>query len=79
MAVRTTSQEFDRCRAILTELLIADAPPREADPQQTTTGDNMLLALADRYGVSGETTALPLWGPAAVATPPTPRAGCRAR
>ena len=59
MAVRTTSQELERSRATLTELLIADQPPRDADPKQTTTGDNMLLALADRYGVSRETTALP--------------------
>ena len=59
MAVRTTSDELQRSRATLTELLMADQPPRDADPKQTTTGDNMLLALADRYGVSRETTALP--------------------
>ncbi|MGH3981607.1 MAG: formate dehydrogenase subunit alpha [Pseudonocardiaceae bacterium] len=59
MAVRTTSDELHRSRATLTELLIADQPPRDADPKQTTTGDNMLLALADRYGVSREITALP--------------------
>lgn len=59
MAVRTTSEELERSRATLTELLIADQPPRDADPKQTTTGDNMLLALADRYGVARETTALP--------------------
>ncbi|MBV9160886.1 MAG: hypothetical protein JO281_04850 [Pseudonocardiales bacterium] len=43
----------------LAELLIADQPPREADPKRITTGDNMLLALAEGYGVSRETTALP--------------------
>ncbi|MGH3782182.1 MAG: formate dehydrogenase subunit alpha, partial [Pseudonocardiaceae bacterium] len=59
MTVRTTSEELERSRATLTELLIADQPPRDGDPKQTTTGDNMLLALADRYGVSRETTALP--------------------
>ncbi|MGH3549209.1 MAG: molybdopterin-dependent oxidoreductase, partial [Pseudonocardiaceae bacterium] len=59
MTVRTTSAELERSRATLTELLIADQPPRDADPKQTTTGDNMLLALADRYGVSREATALP--------------------
>ena len=59
MAVRTTGDELQRSRATLTELLIADQPPRDTDPKQTTTGDNMLLALADRYGVSRETTALP--------------------
>ncbi len=59
MTVRTTSDELERSRATLTELLIADQPARKADPKQTTTGDNMLLALADRYGVSRDTTALP--------------------
>ena len=59
MAVQTTTAELQRSRATLTELLIADQPPRDADPKQTTTGDNLLLALADRYGVSREATALP--------------------
>ena len=59
MAVCTTNDELERSRATLTELLIADQPPRDADPKQITTGDNMLLALADRYGVSREITALP--------------------
>ena len=53
------SEELERSRATLTELLIADQPPRGADPKQTTTGDNLLLALADRYGVARETTDLP--------------------
>lgn len=56
MTVHTTSDELERSRATLTELLIADQPAREADPKQTTTGDNMLLALADRYGVSRDGT-----------------------
>src|SRR6478736_5103405 len=59
MAVRTTSEELERSRATLTELLIADQPPRGADPKDTTTGDNLLLALADSYGVARETTDLP--------------------
>jgi formate dehydrogenase major subunit len=59
MVVHTTSEELERSRATLIELLIADQPPRDADPKQTTTGDNMLLALADRYGVSRETSLLP--------------------
>jgi formate dehydrogenase major subunit len=44
---------------MLTKLLVSDQPPRERDPKQTTTGDNELLALADRYGVTGDDTALP--------------------
>jgi formate dehydrogenase major subunit len=52
MDVKTASPEVERSRAVLTELLLADQPERERDPKQTTTGDNELLALADRYGVS---------------------------
>ncbi|HEX4100465.1 MAG TPA: formate dehydrogenase subunit alpha [Pseudonocardiaceae bacterium] len=59
MAVQTTTAELQRSRATLTELLIADQPPPDTDPKQTTTGDNLLLALADRYGVSRQGTALP--------------------
>jgi formate dehydrogenase major subunit len=59
MEVRTDTPELERSRATLTELLLSDQPPRAEDPKQTTTGDNLLLALADRYGVARETTALP--------------------
>jgi formate dehydrogenase major subunit len=52
MAVTTTSDDIERSRATLTELLVADQPAPEDDPNQTTTGDNLLLALADRYGVA---------------------------
>ncbi len=51
MEVATTSPALERSRATLTELLVSDQPPRERDPKQTTTADNMLLELADRYGV----------------------------
>jgi formate dehydrogenase major subunit len=51
MTVTTSSPELDRCRATLTELLVSDQPPRADDPKQTTTGDNLLLALADGFGV----------------------------
>src|SRR4249919_4035408 len=39
MAVTTTSDEIERSRATLTELLLADQPAPEVDPKQTTTGD----------------------------------------
>jgi formate dehydrogenase major subunit len=52
MDVQTVTADVERHRATLTELLLADQPPAERDPKQTTTGDNELLALADRYGVS---------------------------
>jgi formate dehydrogenase major subunit len=52
MQVTTTSPELERSRTSLIEMLLADQPERERDPKQTTTGDNELLALADRYGVT---------------------------
>ncbi|MGQ0630302.1 MAG: formate dehydrogenase subunit alpha [Sporichthyaceae bacterium] len=60
MTVTTTSPELDRNRALLTELLLSDQRPRAEDPKQTTTADNALLALADDYGLSRESTDLPL-------------------
>jgi formate dehydrogenase major subunit len=59
MQVKTATPELERNRAMLTKLLVSDQPPRERDPKQTTTGDNELLALADRYGVTGDNTGLP--------------------
>ncbi len=55
MQVKTATPEVERSRAMLTRLLVSDQPPRERDPKQTTTADNELLALADRYGVAAET------------------------
>jgi formate dehydrogenase major subunit len=54
MDVKTATPEVERSRAVLTQLLLADQPERARDPKQTTTGDNELLALADRYGVTRE-------------------------
>ncbi|MDN5854903.1 MAG: molybdopterin-dependent oxidoreductase, partial [Actinomycetia bacterium] len=59
MEIRTTGEELERSRAVLTELLVADQPPRAEDPKQTTTGDNLLLMLADGFDVSRESTDLP--------------------
>ena len=59
MTVRTSTEEVERNRAVLTELLIADQPPRAEDPKQTTTADNLLLDLADGFDVARETTDLP--------------------
>src|ERR671913_552774 len=59
MEVTTSSEELDRSRATLTELLMADQPPRAEDPKDTTTRDNLLLDLADGFGVARETTELP--------------------
>ena len=60
MTVATSTPELERSRAVLTELLLCDQRPREEDPKDTTTADNLLLELADRYGVSRETTNLPV-------------------
>ena len=54
MNVKTATPDVERSRATLTELLLADQPPADRDPKQATTGDNELLALAQRYGVSRE-------------------------
>ncbi len=54
MEVRTATPDLERSRATLIELLLADQPERDRDPKQTSTGDNELLTLADRYGVTRE-------------------------
>ena len=59
MTVKTDTEEIQRQRATLTELLMSDQPARAEDPKQTTTGDNLLLELADGFDVSKETTELP--------------------
>jgi formate dehydrogenase major subunit len=57
MRVTTSSPELERSRATLVELLMSDQPPRAEDPKQTTTADNLLFGLADRYGAPGGTVA----------------------
>src|ERR671917_534435 len=61
MEVKTATDEVERQRATLTELLIADQPPADEDPKETTTADNELLVLARRYGVE-HNGALPRGG-----------------
>jgi formate dehydrogenase major subunit len=51
MEVATATPEIQDRRRVLTELLVADQPPREQDPKQTTTADNELLAVADDHSV----------------------------
>jgi formate dehydrogenase major subunit len=52
MRVETATPEVERSRMVLSELLLADQPAREQDPKQSTTADNELLALADRYAIT---------------------------
>jgi formate dehydrogenase major subunit len=59
MKVKTSTPELERSRALLTELLLSDQPARAEDPKQTTTGDSLLLALADGFGLAREATDLP--------------------
>jgi len=49
MVVKTASKKIDRCRSMLTELLMADQP--ELSPKDATVGGDELWALADRYEV----------------------------
>jgi formate dehydrogenase major subunit len=62
MTVATATPEIQNRRRVLTELLVADQPPREKDPKQTTTADNELIAVADDLGITGITDLFP--GPA---------------
>jgi len=49
MVVRTNSEKVERCRAMLTELLLAEQP--ESSRKVETTGDDKLFELQERYGV----------------------------
>src|ERR1700740_2128369 len=49
MIVRTAAAELESGGAVPTELLLADQQERSSAPKQPTTGDNELLALADRF------------------------------
>src|SRR5215468_3096730 len=51
MEVKTATPELERSRAVLTEMLLSDQPARSEDAKQAKTGDNELLALADRFGL----------------------------
>jgi len=59
MEVRTATPELDRNRAQLTELLLADQPPVEEDPKETTTADNELLLLVRQYGLAQDELDVP--------------------
>ena len=54
MEVKTATPDVERNRAMLTQMLMADQPPTEDDPKETTTADNELLVLTRRYGVERE-------------------------
>lgn len=54
MEVRTHSEELDRHRAMLTELLMTDQPnPPESDRRELSLADNELVSLGRRYGLDG--------------------------
>ena len=60
MEVRTATPEIEAHRATLVELLAADQPSDWHEARARRTGDDELLALARRYGVTGD--ALPAGG-----------------
>jgi formate dehydrogenase major subunit len=49
MVVHTASEKVERCRSVLTELLVSEQP--ELSPKEQTTGDDQLFALARERGV----------------------------
>ncbi len=49
MLVHTASEKVERCRRVLTELLMSEQPG--VSPKEETTGDDDLFALARRYDV----------------------------
>ncbi|MFP8882030.1 MAG: 2Fe-2S iron-sulfur cluster-binding protein, partial [Myxococcota bacterium] len=54
MVVHTATDEIESDRKTLIELMMADQPTRELDAKQSTTGDNTLFELADRYGAAAD-------------------------
>jgi formate dehydrogenase major subunit len=52
MQVKTDTPELHSSRAMLTRLLLSDQPAAARDPKEVTTGDNELLALARKLGVT---------------------------
>ena len=59
MEVKTNTEDLEAKRSMLTEMLLADQPPRDQDPKEITTGDNELLVMARRYGLSPGDDRLP--------------------
>jgi formate dehydrogenase major subunit len=53
MEVKTATDEVERHRKVLTELLMADQPDPREDVRESALGDNALLALARRYDADG--------------------------
>ena len=53
MEVKTATDEIEKHRRNLVDLLMADQPDPEADPREKALGDNALLALARQYDAWG--------------------------
>ncbi len=54
MEVKTSTENLEKQRAKLAQLLLVDQPPVEEDPKGSTTGDNLLLDMVRQYGVPQE-------------------------
>ncbi len=71
MVVRTRNEKLERCRDVLTELLLSEQPARSA--REATTGDDRLLSLARNAGRPGRISRPPTPpGRRGVATTPRP-------
>jgi formate dehydrogenase major subunit len=55
MQVQTATDDVERSREVLTELLMSDQPAPEEDRKHTTTRDNLLFELAEGFGVGQDT------------------------
>ncbi len=51
MVVHSASEKVERCRGVLTDLLMSEQP--EESPKERTTGDDQLIALARKYLPTG--------------------------
>jgi formate dehydrogenase major subunit len=54
MEVKTSTENLEKQRAMLTKLLLVDQPPVEEDPKETQTADNLLLQMVRRYDLVQE-------------------------
>ena len=54
MEVKTSTEAVMSHRRQLIDLLMADQPPPEGDPRESTFGDNELYSLARQYGAWGD-------------------------
>jgi hypothetical protein len=57
MEVKTDTADLERNRAVLTQLLMADQPPVEEDPKETTTATTSCSSWRVATGCSARTAS----------------------